>query len=227
LVRVVEDVGDQVDRLGGDAGSQAGKALDAELDSPSLDERRRGVLRAPDDLRVRSVDHELHVRGFPSRDVRGIACRDDERRAGSAGTQCPLDLVVAVRVADEVEEARCLQPPSQIARLGAPVVIVDERGCVSDVSVDGVAEEEQEDDGHHAHHREREPIATELQELLPADEALPELHAPALTMATNASSTFARVSRALRNAMPRPSSAARANATGSWSSRTAMRKRCP
>ena len=72
-----------------------------------------------------------------------------------------------------------------------------------DVGVDRVPEEQEQHDGHRGHHREGEPVAAELQQLLPGDDERAKAHASARTMATNASSTVARVSRAVRTAMPR------------------------
>ena len=49
-------------------------------------------------------------------------------------------------------------------------MIVDERRNVPDVRVDRVPEEQQQHHGQHDHHGERQPVAAELQELLPRDD---------------------------------------------------------
>ena len=112
---------------GGEVPADPREALDAHLRRPRLDELRGGVLRAADDLRVRAIDDELHVRGRAAGEVGRVTRRNDERRPRPSRPQRALDLVVAAHLPDEIVEAGRLHPAREVARRRAPVLVVDER----------------------------------------------------------------------------------------------------
>ena len=79
-----------------------------------------------------------------------------------------------------------LQAPHEVARLRGLVLVVDHRGNVADVGVDGVAEQHELHHRQARHHRERRAVTTQLEQLLPGDgqearhDELPSLRMPFL-----------------------------------------------
>ena len=92
---------------------------------------------------------------------------DDER--GGAGREHPVDLVVVVRLEREVQVLAVPETGEDAARELAPVGVADGGGQVLGIGVDREPEQHELKDRNPDDHREREPVALELDELLAED----------------------------------------------------------
>ena len=115
------------------------------------------------------------VVGRPRVRSRAVARRDDERDARLAASGARrVDLVVARARARDVVEARSPRGSRTRSRdCALLVLVVDHRRHVADVGVDRVAEQQELHHRQDDHHRERQAIAPQLQQLLPRDHERP------------------------------------------------------
>src|SRR5690606_41219210 len=123
---------------------------------------RRGV-------RVGAVEEELDRRGAAGREVAAEAGRDDEDGPVAPAAEPANDIVAAVRARGHAEVAACGEGVDQRAARASAVLVEDGEPDLPHVPVDGVAEEDEEEDGEREGEDHAPRVASELDRLLAGD----------------------------------------------------------